>query len=189
MRRALPTELDPTPGHHGWNRASHLVALGDLLRDTGTAVELVGYADEDVAALLGEADDRGAVRWHGFVPNDRALALVEGAAAGMSLLRDEPNFRGSMPTKVVEYLAHGVPVVTTPLPEAVAIVEQADAGTVVPFGDALAAAAAVRALLDDADARRRAGARAWAHARDHLDWSTDAAVLLDVLERVAAGRA
>ena len=40
-----------------------------------------------------------------------------------------------MPTKVVEYMAHGVPVITTPLPLAVELVQNADCGFVVPFGD------------------------------------------------------
>jgi len=36
-----------------------------------------------------------------------------------------------MPTKVAEYMAHGVPVVTTPLPLAVELVSAADGGFVV----------------------------------------------------------
>ena len=51
------------------------------------------------------------------------MATIDGALAGLSLLRDLPNYRGSMPTKVVEYLAHGVPAITTPLPLAREIVQ------------------------------------------------------------------
>lgn len=166
--------------------ARELVALGDQLADDDVTVELVGYADDDVAALLADADARGVVRWRGFIPNDEALATLDGATAGLSLLHDQPNFRGSMPTKVVEYLAHGLPVVTTPLPEAVAIVEGPDLGTVVPFGDVDAAAAAVRALVADPARRRDVGERAWAHARARLDWRDEADVLTTVLASVAA---
>ena len=58
---------------------------------------------------------QGLLRWPGFVPNDQAMPVGDGALAGLSLLQDEPNFRHSLPTKVVEYMARGVPVVTTPL--------------------------------------------------------------------------
>ena len=69
--------------------------------------------------------------------------MLDGALAGLSLLHDEPNFRHSMPTKVVEYMARGVPVVTTPLPAAAELARGHECGFVVPFGDPVAAAAAV----------------------------------------------
>src|SRR5262249_62020460 len=106
----------------------------------GISVELIGPADAAARAHIQAAGDQ--VHWHGFVPNAEALRLAEGALAGLSLLHDEANFRPSMPTKVVEYMARGVPVITTPLPLAVALVESADCGFVVPFGDVGAGAGA-----------------------------------------------
>ena len=61
--------------------------------------------------------------------------MVDGALAGLSLLQDEANFRHSLPTKVVEYMARGVPVVTTPLPRAAELATAHECGFVVPFGD------------------------------------------------------
>ncbi|MFD0395345.1 glycosyltransferase [Streptomyces nogalater] len=75
------------------------------------------------------------MRWYGFLPNDRALARLSGALAGLSLLHDQPNYRHSRPTKVVEYMAHGVPVVTTPTPLAAELVERHGCGLVVPYRD------------------------------------------------------
>ena len=87
-----------------------MVELGRLLKPHGIAVELIGQADAAARAHIEAGGD--AVHWHGFVPNAEALRLVEGALAGLSLLQDEANFRHSMPTKVAEYMARGVPVVT-----------------------------------------------------------------------------
>ena len=68
--------------------------------------------------------------------------MLDGALAGLSLLEDRPNYRHSMPTKVIEYMAHGLPVITTPLPLAADLVERSGCGIVVPFDDAEATAAA-----------------------------------------------
>jgi glycosyltransferase involved in cell wall biosynthesis len=106
---------------------------------------------------------------------------LEGALAGLSLLHDLPNYRNSLPTKIVEYMAHGVPVVTTPLPVARELVEEAGAGFVVPFGDAGAAADAVRALRDDPALRERLAKAGVTAARDHLDWRLEAPVFLAAL--------
>ncbi len=178
--------------------ARELVELGRELRPDNVDVELIGHADGPTAELLRAADDTGAVRWLGYLPNDSALQRVEGALAGLSLLHDEPNYRHSRPTKIIEYMARGVPVITTPTPPAVALVESAGCGTVVPFvaehpdqaagGTVIAAAAAVRTLRDDPEFRTAcaAGGRA-AALRDH-DWNTDGPAFVRLLESWAAAR-
>ena len=153
-----------------------MVALArELARVTegGVQVEVIGGArDSESKALLQAGADEGVLRWHGFQPAAIALPLLPGALAGLSLLQDLPNYRHSRPTKIVEYMAHGVPVVTTPLPVAVALVESAGAGIVVPFDDAEAATAAVLALRGDPDRAARLGANGHRAAREAYDWAT-----------------
>ncbi|MEJ5945820.1 glycosyltransferase family 4 protein [Pseudokineococcus basanitobsidens] len=149
-----------------------LVELGRLLAGE-VVVEVVGPADADVREQLRSAHDAGAVRWRGFVPNDEALAGLPGALAGLSLLHDEPNYAHSRPTKVMEYMAHGLPVLTTPTRAAVELVGRAGSGVVVPFEDPEAAAAAVRALRDDPGRRRSLAEAGRAHALAELDWRLD----------------
>lgn len=162
--------------------ALELIEVGRLLAGT-VAVHLVGPADADVAPLLEEAAGRGEVGWHGFRPNDEALGLLDGALAGLSLLHDLPNYARSRPTKVMEYMAHGVPVVTTPNPSSVELVEGYGAGLVVPFGDAAAAAAAVRRLREDDELRERCARAGRAAAVEALDWSRDGPAFVAHLAR------
>jgi glycosyltransferase involved in cell wall biosynthesis len=159
-----------------------MVELGRLLADEPLTVHLVGPADEAATRILLDAVDRSWVQWHGFLPNDRALGLVGGALAGLSLLHDEPNYRHSRPTKVIEYMAHGVPVITTPTPPSRELVEGAGCGYVVDFGDARAAADAVLALAADPAGRQAmADAGREAALRDH-DWNHDGARFVSTLE-------
>jgi glycosyltransferase involved in cell wall biosynthesis len=168
-------------GHISPDRGSaEMVALARLLAPRGIAVELVGPAD---AAARGHIEAAGdLVHWHGFVPNEEALRLVNGALAGLSLLHDEANFAHSMPTKVVEYMARGVPVITTPLPLAVELVRGAECGFVVPFGDAAAASEAVLALDGDPDLRVKMGLRGHDAAQRSHGWPADARAFVAQLE-------
>ena len=125
-------------------------ALGDRAR-----VELAGPVDRAVEVELASAVDEGVVTWHGFIPNDRIGELLAGASVGLSLLSDDPNYRVSMPSKVIEYLAHGVPVVATPLPAVVALLEEEGGGLLVPFDDTEATVAAVDRILGEAGLRAR----------------------------------
>jgi hypothetical protein len=147
-----------------------------------TTYVLIGPADPLARALIEPAQAEGLLSWPGFVPNDRAMALLDGALAGLSLLQDEPNFRHSMPTKVVEYMARGVPVVTTPLPAAADLVTRYECGFVVPFGDPRAAADAVLKLAADASLRAKMGSRGHEAALTCMGWPADARAFVAQLE-------
>jgi glycosyltransferase involved in cell wall biosynthesis len=192
----VPETAAPPSGHRrvvyvGWlspdRGSAEMVELGRLLKPHGIAVELIGQADAAARAHIEAGGD--AVRWHGFVPNADALRLVEGALAGLSLLRDEENFRHSMPTKVAEYMGRGVPVVTTPLPLAVELVEAGECGFVVPFNDPAAAREAILKLDTDPDLRVKMGLRAHEYALANLAWPPHAAAFVAQLETWAAARA
>ncbi|MBC6458776.1 glycosyltransferase, partial [Actinomadura sp. HBU206391] len=147
-----------------------LIETARLLRPEGITTELIGGADPQATALLRDAHRDGLVRWHGYQSNREALAMLEGALAGLSLLHDLPNYRHSLPTKVVEYMAHGVPVVTTPVPPAAAIVAEAGCGLVVPYEDPAAAVAAVLRLRDDPVLRARLAGRGHEAALRRFHW-------------------
>jgi glycosyltransferase involved in cell wall biosynthesis len=164
---------------------SELIALGRELAGE-VEVHLVGAADPDVEPRVRTAHDRGEVTWHGFVPSEQALEMIEGALAGLSLLHDEPNYRAATPTKVLEYMAHGVPVVTTRLPQARALVDRHRCGVTVPFGDVTATAEAVRRLAEHADRRQRFARAGHEAAREHYDWATTGRRFLELLEGWAA---
>lgn len=137
-------------------------------------LELFGDADQEATAALRSPDCPTNVTWHGFVPNELALKAIEGSSVGLSLLHDEANYRYSRPTKIIEYLAHGVPVISTPLPLAAEIVTRSGGGVVVAFADSARTAKAVRELIDD-DRRRASMATAGhTYAREHFDWAAEA---------------
>jgi glycosyltransferase involved in cell wall biosynthesis len=197
--------LDPapaaTPGPDGRQRVVYLgsltlergavemVELARRLREEtgdGVAVHVVGPAHGPAHEVMTDAARDGHLTWHGFVPSDRALPMLDGALAGLSLLHDEANFRPSMPTKVIEYLAHGVPAVTTPLPVPRELIERTGAGFVVPFGDVEATLEVVLRLYRDPALAREVGRAGHAVARREFDWDVVAPRFVAALEEVAA---
>ena len=158
------------------------VEVARLLQPQRVAVELIGYADPQSRPLLNEAVAQGLLEWRDFMPNDEALKRLDGALAGLSLLSDEPNYRHSMPTKIIEYMAHGIPVITTPSPRAVELVERYRCGLVVPWEDPQAVARAVLQLRDNPFERHGTGGRGYAAARAHHHWPNSARRFVAQLE-------
>ncbi|MGW9349945.1 glycosyltransferase family 4 protein [Nocardiopsis flavescens] len=166
--------------------AREMVELGRLLRPHGVRLEIIGGADAGVRPMLREAQQEDALTWYGFVPNDRALRMCAGAMAGVSLLHDTPNYRHSMPTKVVEYMAHGLPVVTSPSPVAARLVTErpeGPAGLVVPFRDPSATAEAVLRLRADQGLRTRLARTGHHIAQTSYHWPVQARAFVKQLEQ------
>jgi glycosyltransferase involved in cell wall biosynthesis len=107
--------------------------------------------------------------------------------AGLSLLDDLPNFRCSLPTKVIEYGAFGVPVITTPLPLAEQLVRNTNSGLVVPWRDAKAVVRAVVGLRDDPRRAALLGRNGHAAALEQYDWRIWSRRFVREMELLASG--
>jgi glycosyltransferase involved in cell wall biosynthesis len=149
--------------------------------------DLLGWADDGVADMLAGASLRPNVNWFGEIENEAALARLNGAMAGLSLLHDLPNYRHSRPTKIVEYMSRGVPVVTTPLSVAARIVETHRCGLVVPFGIPGAVVEALETLASDTDLRSQLSDRGHRAALEHFDWRRSGPRFVALLEGWAGG--
>jgi glycosyltransferase involved in cell wall biosynthesis len=170
---------------------STLVSVGEeLTRRGGPRLVLVGSADADCEPIVHDAVERGVVVWRGPLSNPEAMAVVRGAVAGLSLLGNHPNYVHSRPTKVVEYLANGVPAISTPLPLAAEMVESSRAGIVTHhwFGPELVSEVsdAVMAYASSPALRGEHGANGWRYVRDHLSWNSDGARFVGLLEGFGA---
>ena len=146
------TYPEPLPSGDG-----SAVYVGDMTRargiedalsacsQAGVPLTAVGRVDAGMEAILRDhADTAGtALTVTGRLPNPAALLRAAAASVGLSPLRDLDNYRDSLPTKTLEYLAVGVPVVATDLPGTRKALGDLDAVWLVPPGDVEAMAKAI----------------------------------------------
>lgn len=187
-----------TPGH---DRVSYLgsvtmsrgcdtmIEVGRELRrrtNGAVALEVIGEAaDPESRHALQTAAAAGELSWLGFVPSEVALARVSGSLAGLCLLRNRANYRVSLPTKIVEYCALGVPVITTPLPLAADLVRSERVGLEVPWDNPHSVVDAILALRTDPLLRREMGINGHRVAlRDH-DWNRLSMDFVGILDAIA----
>ncbi len=78
-----------------------------------------------------EADLAGRVRLHGRQPPADAWRLTKGAWASLAMLQPTPAFVEAMPSKIYEYLASGLPVLSTRLPRQTKVIEESGGGVLV----------------------------------------------------------
>jgi len=154
-------------------RLEVLMEMLALLRAGGMAVKLllIGDADrprdrqrlEHLAASRGIAEH---VEITGFLPQPQALARLCEADIGLSPFYPTPILLSTSPTKLVEYMALGMPVVANDHPEQRLILRESRAGVRVPWGARHFARAVQWLMRLSREERAAMGARgrAWVEA-------------------------
>jgi glycosyltransferase involved in cell wall biosynthesis len=166
-----------------------MVEVGRELRrrtDGALKLEVIGEApDPEAKQSLESAAAAGDLTWLGFMRSEEALARIAGSLAGLCLLRNLPNYQVSLSTKIVEYCALGVPVITTPLPLAADLIHSENVGFEVPWDDPSAVVDAILKLRADPELRAQMGANGHRMALREHDWNRLSADFLRVMDGVA----
>ncbi len=115
----------------------------------GVPLTVVGPVSDELALRMRRiaAECGGSVNLTGRLPHGEAMELVSRSAVALSPLHDLPNYRYSIPTKVLEYLAIGVPVAASDLPATRAVTEGLQAVFLHRPGDVDSMVVAVRQAL------------------------------------------
>jgi glycosyltransferase involved in cell wall biosynthesis len=113
------------------------------------------------------------------VPPSEVGKAIADADVGLVLIQPTSlSHRMSLPNKLFEYVAAGMPLIATDLPVMGPLVRDEGIGEVVPPGDVKAIAAALRRLADPArNAEVRKRVRAFGK---HTNWEQERRVLEDV---------
>jgi len=194
-REVLPDVEDDAPvlyygGIYDWYDPEVLLdAMPELLAaDTRTTVVFAEHPHPELTPMsaAGRAKARadelgwtgGSIRFEAWRPHERRFELPQ--VADLAVVTHRPGVETdlSLRTRLVDLLWLGLPVIVTDGGTMARVVAEEGAGRIVPPNDPAAVARAVRELIADPEARRRAGAagRAWAARRT---WRRMAAPLLD----------
>src|SRR5207253_10288792 len=121
------------------------------------------------------------------VPLSELLANTAEADVGVTLLQDTcENHRLALPNKLFEYIAAGVPVVASALPESERLIDSYGVGwCVTPEDPAALASALRRALSARGDEALQAKI---ALAAQELRWPREQERLIELYEELAGGR-
>ncbi|TIY10986.1 MAG: glycosyltransferase family 4 protein, partial [Mesorhizobium sp.] len=117
----------------------------------------------------------------GWVGPDEVASLI--ASADILVL---PSFAENLPVSVIEGMAAGLAVVTTPVGAVEDIITNEESGLLVPPGDVAALTEALTRLVENPALRARLGAAAMAVHRDRLDLAPFVGAICEVWRSVAS---
>lgn len=153
-----------------------------IVGDTGDEAHRAWLKQE--AQRLGVA---GQVLWTGWLDSALAWRYVRAAEIGLSPIPRGYLLDMASPTKAVEYMAFGLPVVVNDNPDQAEVIAASGAGLCVTLDPHLFAAAVIRLLGDDC-LRKNMGAAGMAYVAQHRTYGMLASALAATYTRLLAVR-
>lgn len=147
----------------------------------GSGNEAFGRRLRALAADRGVADDVAFTGWVEFSSVPRYMAAMDVCLVPHA---STPHTDTTVPHKLFQYMAMGKPVVVTDVPPLQRIVEETASGVVTTAGDPNSLAAALRRLAAAPAERDRLGANGRRAVETEYNWTTDAATLRAVYDRL-----
>ena len=124
------------------------------------------------------------VRIPGPVAHEKVASILARSNIGVAILHPDPNYVESLPTKLFEYMAAGLPVMASNFPLWREIVEGNNCGLCVDPLDPKATAQAIEYLLTHPEEARRMGENGRRAVEEKYNWETEGEKLLDLYKKL-----
>lgn len=167
-----------------------MLAAMDLLPGTlDLKLELGGcfYVKEQQADLAAEPHWKH-VHWHGELDRSGIASLLNRVQVGLAVLHPDEAYLTSLPTKLFEYMAAGIPVVASDFPLWRSIVQGADCGLLVDPLRVQDIADAIEYLIRNPGEAEAMGQRGRRAAEEHFSWAHEERVLLSFYSSLLPSR-
>jgi glycosyltransferase involved in cell wall biosynthesis len=156
-----------------------LVHASALLRSTAR-LNLAGkFSEPEVEAELKAHSGWARVNQHGYLDRAGVRDVISQSVAGLVTIMPLPNYVDSLPTKMFEYMASGIPVIASNFPLWREIIEGNECGICVDPLDPEAIAAAIDYLVCRPDIAKSMGERGRKVILEKYNWDVEASRLTD----------
>jgi glycosyltransferase involved in cell wall biosynthesis len=174
------------------NPGRGLPELVKSARDLPDGVRIVmlghGPIEGDLRRTVESEGLQSRVFMPGTVPQGELHSWTASADLGVLIL-DPINLskRLALANKIFEYMAAGIPILTTDLPENRRILDQCDCGWLVTDWAPSALARHIATILEDPDEMRRRGANGRSWFEERFNWEHESRRLLEAVEVLLPG--
>ena len=180
-----------------------IVYLGllEVARGINELIDAIGilrteYAMDVRATIVGSGRDSelfaahstklgldGSIEFLGYLPNREALQVIAKGDVGVIPHQATDSWNTTIPNKLFDYMAAGMPVVTSDTPPCARIVNETGCGEIFRAGDGRSLAEAIRRVTDPG-ARERFGKAGREAVRSRYNQETDSVALLEGIRQL-----
>jgi len=144
--------------------------------------------EEKIRKLLEQFSLQQNIHLVGKVKYEEIYTILSRCHIGMGILHPTPNYIESLPTKLFEYMALGLPVITSNFPLWKEIVEGNNCGLTVDPLNPTEIAGAVEYLIEHPDEARKMGENGRKAVVVKYNWEMESKKLINIYENLLKGK-
>lgn len=167
-------------------RIRGIVPLIGAAAKAGTRLNLAGsWIDDGLRNELVNGSGWSYVNEYGFVGRDEIANILHRSRIGMVTLFENPNDMDSLPIKMFEYMAAGLPVIASDYPAWRKIIDGAGCGVLVNPHDVDEIAEAIGRLLSNPKEAMEMGIRGRDAVLKRFSWEKESQKLLSLYDQIS----
>lgn len=169
------------------NEQRGICEMLEVARLSNTKLMMAGncYANQELTKRLQQ--DEFAI-FHGLLNRQQLGAFYGQALIGLALLKPGPTFNQSLPIKLFEYMAAGLPVIASNFPLWQEIIEQYECGWCLAPDDIDAITERVLFLKNNPNIAKKMGARGRRAVLEHFTWHSQATKLISFYKTITEAK-
>lgn len=144
----------------------------------------LAFPEKELETIPAYSQLRQHLVFYGYTDQQRALPIAAQSLAGLALLKPVADYPESYPTKLFEYMALGLPVITSRFPLYREVVERHRCGFCIDPHDPQALADCLRFLIENPAEAEAMGERGRVAAERYYTWETERRKLLDFYQLI-----
>jgi glycosyltransferase involved in cell wall biosynthesis len=137
-----------------------------------------GFASAETQRRAQQMPEWSSVRFEGWVSREGVAKILADGRAGLVVLKPVPHEMLTLPIKLFEYMAAGLPVISSDFPVWREIVDEARCGLLIDPLRTEELVRAMQAILDDPVEAQAMGARGRKAVVEKYNWDREAQILL-----------
>lgn len=168
-----------------------MIELSRLLkkREINFVLDIVGKVWSDdlvkkISRLLKKYELTDQIIFHGFVDASKVADFVARAHAGISLLHPYIRYQEALPTKIFEYMQHGLPVITNNFPLLVNYVEKTETGICIDINHLDNEIEKIVGLIEQPERMKKMGENGIKFTTEKWNWESQAEKLINLYEQI-----
>ncbi|GAB5473187.1 MAG: glycosyltransferase family 4 protein [Maribacter sp.] len=146
-----------------------------LLKQRGVSffMHYIGPISKEKLAALDLAEIEDAIKFYGRMDSKKGFEISKACRVGLSVLKPIKNYVGSYSTKIFEYMAIGLPVITSNFPLYQNVVEKYDCGFCIEPSSKEELADSIERLLREGTLGQRMGQNGIKAVTEQFNWSNE----------------
>lgn len=153
-------------------------------RDTDFFMHYIGPISEEKIEELPLGEIAKDIKFYGRMDSKEGFEISKKCVVGLSVLKPIKNYVGSYSTKIFEYMAIGLPVITSNFPLYQNVVERYNCGYCVAPYSSQELADRIEELISNSELTNQMGANGQLAVKDKFSWSSEEEKLIDLYKEV-----